>query len=402
MKILYIHQYFKTPAEGGGTRSYWISQQLANRNHEVIVLTSRNYQESSVETEIINGIKVVYIRNFYDNTLSNFYRIISFISFVLKTIRYALRIKNINVVYATSTPLTVGIPAIFLKILKKTPYIFEVRDLWPDIPVTIGIIKNPLFVKLLYSFEKSIYRKSYHIIALSPGMKNSIISKGIDSKKLSVIPNMCDLETFFPTDKKYILHRKLNIPKNSLVAIHTGAMGMVNGLLKFTRKVALELPEIFFVFIGEGKEKEELIQLSLQHRNIRVHDGVPKTDLNQFLNDADVFLMLVDPDYKLFETNSANKFFDYLSVGNKPVIMNYKGWKYDIIEKEKLGFYINQDNIEQVKNIFSDDSVKNYLNDLKSNQKARQVAINSFDKSHLTIEVAKIVERVQVNNKKSN
>lgn len=393
MHILYIHQYFKTPKEGGGTRSYWIAKKLIDRGHQVTIITSANHQSKKIKYCIIEGIKVVYIRNYYDNKLSYLNRIVSFIKFTCKTLLISMTIKDINLVYATSTPLTVGIPALFLLRLRRLRFVFEVRDLWPDIPIEIGIIKNGIVKWILYNFEYRIYSKAAHIVALSPGMKNVIVDKGVLDEKISIVPNMCDLETFSPMEKTYKLHSLLDIPQDSIIAIHTGAMGMVNGLLKFALSVVINLPDIYFVFIGEGKEKADLEKLSSTVKNLYVLPQIPKLSLNEILNDADIFLMLVDPNFKIFETNSANKFFDYLAIG-KPIVMNYQGWKYQIIKDRKLGYYIDQNNEEQFKNIFNQlNRVR--LNKHISNGLAREVGNSLFNKNALTNQVATIIEDVQ-------
>src|SRR5690606_1490321 len=117
-------------------------------------------------------------------------RLFSFFSFMLKSTRIALKQKNINLVISTSTPLSVGFPALVIKFIKKTPFVFEVRDLWPEVPIQMGGLNNKLLIKISLWFEKTIYKNALHIIALSPGMQNGVIAKNIPKEKVSMIPNM--------------------------------------------------------------------------------------------------------------------------------------------------------------------------------------------------------------------
>jgi len=169
MNILYLHQYFVLPGEAGGGRSYWISQEMIKFGHSVTMITSRNSQKKLIERIRIDGIDIIYIRNSYSNTMTAYRRIISFLNFMFVSSVIAIRCKKPDLVYATSTPLTIGLPALKLRLIKRVPYIFEVRDLWPEFPIQMGAVKNRSVQKLLRWFEKVIYNKAVHIIALSPG-----------------------------------------------------------------------------------------------------------------------------------------------------------------------------------------------------------------------------------------
>ena len=142
MKILYIHQYFMTPDDAAGTRSYWIAQELINRGHQVTMLTTSSQIEKKVEKKNVNGIEVIYLKVPYSQSMGIFARLKSFLSFMLKSTRVALAQKNTDLIIATSTPLTIGFPALVAKKFKKTPFLFEVRDLWPEVPIQMGGLNN--------------------------------------------------------------------------------------------------------------------------------------------------------------------------------------------------------------------------------------------------------------------
>ena len=212
MNILYIHQYFNTPKEPGGTRSYWISKKLVDRGFKVIVITSKRGSDQP-RFKTIEGIKIIYVNVSYDQSMNLIQRAYSFLKFTLLSTIEALKIRNVKMVIATSTPLTIGIPALIIKIIKKTPFIFEVRDLWPDVPIEMGAIKNPILIKLLKALEIRLYKESSHIVALSPGMKDGI-TKYVQPNKISVIPNMAKIAEFWPRNKNLEIMEHLKLGKN--------------------------------------------------------------------------------------------------------------------------------------------------------------------------------------------
>ncbi len=152
MNILYIHQYFVTPQEPGGTRSYWLAQELIKNGHKVTMLTSSSKFSEDIKVVNIDGIEVVYIKEDYDQNMSVSRRLKAFLKFMYKSSVVGLKQKDIDLVIATSTPLTIGIPALILKWFKKKPFVFEVSDLWPEVPIKIGAIKNSWTIKSIFFF----------------------------------------------------------------------------------------------------------------------------------------------------------------------------------------------------------------------------------------------------------
>ena len=211
MNVLYIHQYFVTPSEPGGTRSYWISRELIRRGHHVTMITSTNKNHPVACETDIDGIHVIYVKNDYSNYMSAPRKIMSFLNFVRKAIQTGKKQNGVDMVFATSTPLTIGYVALRLKATKKWPYVFEVRDLWPEFPIQIGAIKNPLVIKVLRAFEKRIYQKSEHVVALSPGMKDGVVKAGTSEEKVSMIPNMSKPDKFYPHDKNMEVVKQFGI-----------------------------------------------------------------------------------------------------------------------------------------------------------------------------------------------
>ncbi|MFH1139869.1 MAG: glycosyltransferase, partial [Pseudomonadota bacterium] len=192
MKIIYLHQYFNTLNMSGGTRSFEIGKRMVEAGHEVHIVTtdtnSKNSKKLNWYKTNEEGINVHWFTNPYSNLMSYKRRMISFARFAIYSSLKAANLKG-DLIFATSTPLTIAIPAIYSSWKNKIPMIFEVRDLWPAGPIKIKALKNPIAILLAKWLEKLAYFKSAHVIALSPEMKEGILETGYPESKVSIIPN---------------------------------------------------------------------------------------------------------------------------------------------------------------------------------------------------------------------
>jgi glycosyltransferase involved in cell wall biosynthesis len=349
LKILYFHQHFSTPKGSTGTRSYEFSKELIKRGHSVTLVCGKYWIadcglnkkfKNGKRSGMVDGIKVIQFDLNYSNSLSFLNRTIVFLKFSLKSILLSLSL-NYDVIFATSTPLTIGIPGIFSKVIRKKIFIFEVRDLWPELPRAMGVITNPFILKAMDILETMIYKCSNSCIGLSPGIIKGIIKK-TPEKTIEMIPNGCD--------NNFVKHLKINIKKNTrknkFVAVFTGAHGYANGLnaVLSAAKLLKEKKEksIEFQFIGDGVLKPELID-RVKHESINncvFLDPMPKVELFKYLlKEADLGLMILEDIPAFYDGTSPNKFFDYISLG-LPVLNNYPGWLSKLIKEENCGVVI--------------------------------------------------------------
>ncbi|PWW19729.1 MULTISPECIES: glycosyltransferase family 4 protein [unclassified Chryseobacterium] len=394
MNILYIHQYFVTPQEPGGTRSYWLAQELIKNGHKVTMLTSSSKFSEDIKVVNIDGIEVVYIKEDYDQNMSVSRRLKAFLKFMYKSSVVGWKQKDIDLVIATSTPLTIGIPALILKWFKKKPFVFEVRDLWPEVPIQMGAIKNSWTIKTTRLLEKTIYKNASRVIALSPGMQDGVV-KYIPKEKTSMIPNMAKMDEFWPRGKNDQLMVKLGLKKDSFKIVHFGSLGLANGAHSIieSAKLLKDREDIEFLFVGGGSTEQDLVDEVEKNnlKNVKFLGKFPMTDVSEIVNFSDVS-MISFLDIPILYTNSPNKLFDSLSAG-KPIIVNSAGWTKDIAEKYHCGYYVNPNHPEELveKVLYLKDNPEVVKN---MGQNARKLAETVYDKSILCKKFVEVIEEV--------
>lgn len=354
MRITYLHQYFTTPDVPGGTRSYEMARRLVEMGHDVHVVTSDQTSETTeklswYKTEE-SGIHVHWYPVPYSNKMSFWARIVAFFRFALLASRKAASIEC-DVVFATSTPLTIAIPAVYASKRRKVPMVFEVRDLWPEGPIAVGALKNPMTIKAARWLEEFAYRNSKRIVALSPGMKEGIVSTGYPEDLVTVIPNSCDIDLFNVEESKGMaLRSQHSWLQDRPLVIYTGTIGMINGIDYMVRLAAFVRsidPEIRFLILGSGREEVRVRSLAKKmnvlNNNLFMLPPVPKSEVPYWLSAADIATSFVI-DVKETWNNSANKFFDALAAG-RPIAINHGGWQAEIIENHGVGIVLDAHNI---------------------------------------------------------
>ena len=295
---------------------------------------------------VVDGIKVVEFELAYSNYQNFLQRSWIFFRFAFRSVVFALK-TPCDLVFATTTPLTAGLPGIFARWLRNKPFVFEVRDLWPELPRAMGVITNPMVLWLMSVLEWLSYHSAHACIGLSPGIVEGIKKRAQSGKPIAMIPNGCDLQMFAPSGVPSL--RPKDVLDTDLMAIFTGAHGIANGL-----DAVLDAAEILkkrgrddikLVFIGDGKLKPELCALAKnrQLNNCIFLKPVPKTKLVQYMLGADIGLMILANVPAFYYGTSPNKFFDYLAIG-LPVLNNYPGWLADMITTHKCGYVVEPDN----------------------------------------------------------
>lgn len=397
MRIIYIHQYFLTPQEGGATRSYYLAKGLVEKGIEVEMITAHN--KSYYDLKIIDGIKVHYLPVAYDQNFGFLKRIWAFFAFVRQAKKWIKKIPRPDFLYITSTPLSTGIIGPWAKRKFAIPYIFEVRDLWPDAPIEVGAIRHPLLIKLLYGLEQKIYRHALKIVALSPGIAANIRKKNPD-KEIHIIPNFADTDIFYPADKDSKFLEKCGL-KNAFTIAYAGAIGQVNAveeILELAKLAQDEGKDFQFIVMGKGSHLPQLLQTASSYELKNFHH-IPfgsKQEVAKILNAADMAFISFDH-LPVLKTNSPNKFFDALAAG-KATLVNHKGWVYELVKTHHLGLYYNpkkpSETLAKIEKLALD---KSELAQMQSN--ARKLSEQYFSKE---IALQQLLIVLNPNNKKGN
>ena len=347
MRILYIHQYFRTPEEGGGIRSYYLAKGMADAGHRVDLFTAHNSKQ--YEKAFVDGIHVHYLPVSYAQKYGFGKRIIAFIKFVWLAILRVHNLEKIDICYVSSTPLTTGLIALYLRWKHKIPYYFEVRDLWPEAPVQLGVIQNYWLKRLLYRLERKIYLQARAVITLSPGAQQ-YVKKYLPHKPVLFIPNMADCR-FFNKSVKNPYHEVQFEVSGKFVVTYYGAIGKVNQLQNLLDAAEAcqrnLLHEVVFLVVGEGSELETIRQKATQRRlqNIRFLPFQNKYGLLSVLNVTDAAYISFAR-YSVLQHCSPNKLFDALAAG-KLCITTVGGWMQEMLEDNHCGFYADPEQPEE-------------------------------------------------------
>ncbi len=406
MHILYFHQHFCTPKGSAGIRSYGMSKKLIQRGHTVTVVcgsfvganTGLNSKfKNGMRAGIVNKINVIEFDLSYGNSDGFFKRTITMFRYLYRASLIVLK-KDYDLIFATSTPLTASIPGLFGKWFRKKPFVFEVRDLWPELPKAMGVIKNKIILMLMSVLEYISYHNADHLIALSPGILDGIAKRGIDKKNITLIPNGCDLSIFGSESDVYqIPYTK----KSDFIALFSGTHGVANGL-KSVIDAAYELKlrnlsSIKFVLIGQGKLKNSLINQCKEKEldNVVFLDPVPKKELSKILHRADIGLQILANVPAFYYGTSPNKFFDYISSG-LPVLNNYPGWLAEMINENNCGLVVPPDSPV----LFAD--ALDYISKNKDilinmGKNAKNLAVKNFNRDDLSYKFSIVLEEIYKN-----
>lgn len=329
-----------------------MARRLVRAGHHVTLITGCSgfppgyHIGKGVNRLEIDGISLRVLKVPYSNRFSFFRRIVAFGRFSLKSLVQIFREEKVDLVFATSTPLTIAIPAFAAKVWHRCPMVFEVRDLWPEMPVVIGALKNPVLIWLAGKLEEFAYRHSAHVVALSPGIADGVARTGYSAQNISIIPNSCDVSLFRLDDDQPnpFLDQHPMLSGKSLV-VYAGTFGFLNGV-DYLAEIAAEMKRldshIYVVVVGHGREEETIVRkaksLGVLNENFWIFPPVPKNYMPYVLGAASLGVS-VFIDLPQMWNNSANKFFDSLSAG-RPVVINYSGWQAEFIERTGAGLVI--------------------------------------------------------------
>ena len=413
MHILYLHQHFTTRRGYTGNRSYEFSKFLLEQGHRITMMCSGVENEprltlapGEVSREVeLEGIRCVPINAANANPLaitgqSGVQRMLGFLKFVRVAKRVGKKLERPDLVFSTHTPLTIGLAGLSLARHFRVPHVFEVRDLWPQALINLGVLKNPLVIAWMRHLERKIYSGSEHVVALSPGMKDGVVSSGvINAEDVTMIPNASDIGLFRPDLEREFGRQRLGLG-DRVAAIYFGGMGMANNL-EYAIEAARVLAErgrddIVVVLHGDGGRRtahEQQVQ-ELGLKNVVFSDPVPDKEIVAKLVAACDICMTI---YRATKehTWSPNKMFDALAAG-RPVLINVPGWLGETIESNGCGYSVESD-----RPIALADALEKLADDpelrTRMGANSRALAEREFSRGKLAIKLGRVFENAIAN-----
>jgi len=409
MKILLIHQYFLEEDDPGGSRFTEMTNIWTRKGHEITVLAGMvHYTKSEKKTEYKGKY---FVHKNQDNVsvwrchVSELYnvnflgRLWGYFSFVFSSIWAGFfKVKDkYDLILVTSPPLFVGITAYILSRFKRIPFVFEVRDLWPESVVDTGVVMNKLIIKFAYWFESFIYRKASLINVLTPAFRDTLLEKkNVPLEKIVFIPNAADfnlsekvLESF---DRETF--RKKNKIDDYFVITYVGAHGVANHLIQLIETAELlKDTNVLFQLIGDGMQKQMLIEEAIKRglSNVKFVDAVPKKEVFKYIIASDIgtsVLKRVDT----FKTIYSNKTFDYMAC-KRPILLIIDGVSRELIEEAACGVFAEPERPEDIAA-----KIRMYLNEPKLIKSQGENGYNyakiHFDRKNLANKYLKYLESV--------
>ena len=379
MKILLLNQAFVSPDEPGHTRHFEMAQYLRDHGHELVIVASDlNYQtgQRTVERhgvfteQMIDGVRV--LRSYIYPTLhrSYFWRIVSFFSFMFSSVWTALSVKDADLIMGTTPQIFQAVSAWFVAFVRNKPFLLEVRDLWPEFGISMGVITNPILISLTRWLEKFLYARATHILVNSPAYKEYMVAKGVPANKITYIPYGTDVDMFNPSVDGLAVRKRLGL-EDKFVVLYAGALGQANDIYTVlcAAKHLNDENQIRFVFWGDGKERPNL-QSEAERLNLEnvIFAGVcPKKEMPFVIASSDVCLAILQ-NVPMFRTTYPNKVFDYMAAARATVLV-IDGVIREVIESSNGGVFVEPANHELL--------AKTILELSKDPQRVKQMGVNA-------------------------
>jgi glycosyltransferase involved in cell wall biosynthesis len=379
MKILLLHQAFVSPDEPGHTRHFEMAQYLRDHGHELVIVASDlNYQtgQRTVERhgvfteQMIDGVRI--LRSYIYPALhrSYFWRIVSFFSFMFSSVWTALSVKDADLIMGTTPQIFQAVSAWFVAFVRNKPFLLEVRDLWPEFGISMGVITNPIVIALARWLEKFLYARATHILVNSPAYKEYMVARGVPASKITYIPYGTDVDMFNPNVDGLSVRRKLGL-EDKFVVLYAGALGQANDIYTVlcAAKHLNEEDDIRFVFWGDGKERPNLQSEAerLELRNVIFAGVCPKKEMPFVIASSDVCLAILQ-NVPMFRTTYPNKVFDYMAAARATVLV-IDGVIREVIESSDGGVFVEPANDELL--------AKTILELSKDPQRVKQMGLNA-------------------------
>ncbi|MEW5724504.1 MAG: sugar transferase [Thermodesulfobacteriota bacterium] len=350
MRVLLIHQAFASPHEPGGTRHFELARACVALGHWFTIvasplsyLTGRRWpvQAASGGIEEYDG---VHVRRAWAHPSLHrgfFWRLFSFLSFMVSAVVESLRAGPADLVMGTSPPLFQAFSAWLTAALRRRPFLLEIRDLWPEFAVDLGVLTNPLLIGLARRGERFLYARASHLVVNSPAYADYLVKKGVPRTKVTLVPNGTDPDLFQPEADGARLRRELGL-EGRFVLTYAGALGPANDIPTIIHAAGLlrDRPEFRFLLVGDGQERPALEAMvrEMNLTNVTFTGSRPKREMPEFLAASDACLATLK-DIPMFRTTYPNKVFDYMAAG-RPTLLAIDGVIREVMDRAEGGIFV--------------------------------------------------------------
>jgi len=398
MHILFLTDNYPPEVNAPASRTFEHALEWQKLGWKVIILTTApnfpkgkvfaGYKNKIWQTEVNQGIKIIRVWSFITSNSGFFLRTIDYISFMITSILASVFVKKIDVVIGTSPQFFTVCSAFIVSKLKRSIFVFELRDLWPESIKSLNLIKNAYIFKVLENIEIFLYKKATLIISVTNSFKKHLINRGIDGSKIHVITNGVNLKKFNKKPKNKKLLKKLNL-ENCFICGYIGTHGLAHGLetllkaAKFLKNNGLD--DIKFLFLGDGAEKDKLIEYSEKEMltNVIFIDTVSRKDVSSYWSLLDVSIIHLK-NIDTFKSVIPSKIFESMAVGI-PLLHGVLGESQDIVQKNKVGICFQSENEE---------SLVNSILKIKNNKKLYTFFQKNCEKSALKFERSNLAKKM--------
>lgn len=362
MHILFLTDNFPPEVNAPASRTFEHCREWVKMGNQVTVITcSPNFPKGKVfpgysnriwQTEHMDGIKVVRVWSYITANDGFVKRILDYISFMISAIIAAPFIQRVDVVIGTSPQFFTACAAYFVSLYKRVPFVFELRDIWPESIKAVGAMKNPRILYMLECLELFLYRKADAIISVTNSFRQNLKDRGVDQQKIHVITNGVDLARFQPQDRDSELSAQLGL-NGKFVVGYVGTHGMAHAL-----ETILEAAEMIrkeengdkyrFVLLGDGARREALRTIAQEKGldNIFFIDSVPKQEVVRYWSLLDVSIIHLKKT-KLFASVIPSKLFECMGMGI-PVLHGVAGESAEIVKQENIGIVFEPENAKEL------------------------------------------------------
>ena len=346
MRVLLVHQAFVSPREAGGTRHFELGRRLARAGHEMTIvagslsyLTGRRVGAAGEETH--DGMRILRAYTHPGLHRSFGWRVVSFVSFMVSSAWRGLCAGRVDLVMGTSPPIFQAVSAWAIAALRRRPFLLEIRDLWPEFAVDMGVLTNPVIIAAARRLERFLYRAADHIVVNSPAYRDYLAGKGVARERITLVPNGVDPCMFDPGARGERLRRQWNLD-GKFVVTYAGALGPANDIPTILRAAELlsDEPDVHFLLVGDGKERPTLERMAgeLGLTNVSFVGPLPKSEMPEALAASDACVATLK-DIPMFRTTYPNKVFDYMAAG-RPTILAIDGVIREVVEAAGGGIFV--------------------------------------------------------------